>query len=210
MRERTERTVFVGNIQLEVNPKALWKYFKSCGKIEKIWFRSIPINELSAPRKAAVSSKNYGTQKTSKNAYVLFVEPASLDEALKLNGTLWKGRTLRVDRDGKKSRDSDDNETTIFVGNVPLIVDEEELRQFFGECGEIEYIRVIRDQRTLIGKGICYVKYVKKEDMRKSIQMLNGEKFKGRELRIKKSVSVKRMEKKKKKTAEFVKQKLSK
>jgi len=41
IKERKERTVFVGNIALSATSKQLKKHFQACGKIEKIWFRSI-------------------------------------------------------------------------------------------------------------------------------------------------------------------------
>lgn len=41
IKERKERTVFVGNLPLECTPKQLKKYFKTIGKVEKVWFRSI-------------------------------------------------------------------------------------------------------------------------------------------------------------------------
>ena len=42
LKERKERTVFVGNINLDCTLKQLKKYFKSnAGPVEKVWFRSI-------------------------------------------------------------------------------------------------------------------------------------------------------------------------
>lgn len=57
-----------------------------------------------------------------------------------------------------------DYKTTVFIGNLPYDIDEEELREYLSNrCGEIEYVRLIRDKLTYKGKGIGYVKFVKKE-----------------------------------------------
>jgi len=49
--DRKKRTVFVGNIPVEMTPKKLWRIFKACGKIEKIWFRSIAPSTMITDRR---------------------------------------------------------------------------------------------------------------------------------------------------------------
>mmetsp|Transcript_35373 Transcript_35373/g.34408 ORF Transcript_35373/g.34408 Transcript_35373/m.34408 type:complete len:90 (+) Transcript_35373:367-636(+) len=68
--------------------------------------------------------------------------------------------------------------------------------------GKIENVRIIRDRETFIGKGFAYIEFNNKEIMQKAIAEMNGSKFNGRELRVKKAVEAKRMEKKKKKREE--------
>jgi nucleolar protein 12 len=75
-------------------------------------------------------------------------------------------------------------------------VTEEELRQFFSNCGQIENIRVIRDPHTHLGKGIGYITFAEEAGFKQSL-LKNKSKFKDRELRIKKAVPVERLEKKK-------------
>ena len=52
-----------------------------------------------------------------------------------------------------------DFEKTIFVGNLPFEVKEEELRQFCSKVGVVENVRVIRNQFTHKGIGIAYVMF---------------------------------------------------
>jgi len=41
---------------------------------------------------------------------------------------------------------------------------EEELWQHFKNCGDIDYVRIIRDAKTNLGKGFAYIQFkVKKE-----------------------------------------------
>ena len=152
--------------------------------------------------------------------------------ATKMNQTLFKSKHLRVDidkkdcvsqiKDGQKElnqmRNTNDYERSIFIGNLPWVVDEEDLRKHFESVGKIENVRIIRDGQTFIGKGFGYIMFSNKEDMKKSIVEKNGSKFKvfihsfliktikmfqGRELRVKKAVRAERLEKKQRKKREI-------
>jgi RNA recognition motif-containing protein len=55
LKERRERTVFVGNMPLDTTRKYLDKLFGKHGKVEKVWFRSIALDHLSkVPLKAKI------------------------------------------------------------------------------------------------------------------------------------------------------------
>lgn len=41
--ENLEATLFVGNVPLAVERKELRKIFSRYGKVEKVWFRSVPV-----------------------------------------------------------------------------------------------------------------------------------------------------------------------
>jgi nucleolar protein 12 len=102
----------------------------------------------------------------------------------------------------RKSNRMDDYDQTVFIGNLPYVVGEEELREFFADCGEIENVRLIRDAKTFVGKGIGYVMYKTKEAMQEALKKKEGAKFKGRPLRVKRAVDPKRREKKQKRKQE--------
>ena len=76
LKERRQRTCFVGNVPLDLGPKQLKKLFAEYGKIEKIWFRSVAtILDSKMPLKAKVILKEFSDQKDNKNAYVLYEKP---------------------------------------------------------------------------------------------------------------------------------------
>ncbi len=109
------------------------------------------------------------------------------------------GKHIRVDRvkagqsdDGSKKED--DFSTTVFVGNLPFIVSEEEVHEHFSKFGTIQNVRLVRDPKTFIGKGIGFVMYATQDQMRAAI--VGAVKFKGRELRLKKATDPKKREKK--------------
>ena len=169
LEERKKRTIFVGNIPIDLPAKKVWHVFKNCGKVEKIWFRSIPPSSMITDRRNIVKGKLIGNQKNNKNAYILFEDESSIDAALKLNGFLIQEEPpfhLRVDRDVKKE---DDYESTLFIGNLPFIINEEELRAHFESLGKIKNIRIVRDPRTLIGVGIAFIQMENKEEIIKAV-----------------------------------------
>lgn len=112
-----------------------------------------------------------------------------------------------------------DYECTVFIGNLPFVTNEEELRRHFADVAKMEAtslgtanaatdgilnVRVIRDPVTHIGKGIAYIQFTSKMLMRLAIEKKLGSEFKGRQIRIKKAVAPQRLEKKKMRTEQKV------
>ena len=107
---------------------------------------------------------------------------------------------VRVGTDNPEKKDQHDFERTLFVGNLPWVVEEEEIRRHFEKMGgKVEDVRVIRDPNTQIGKGFCYVRMVTVDDMKKIMNNYDRPDFQKRELRIKKATPIERREKKQKK-----------
>jgi nucleolar protein 12 len=100
---------------------------------------------------------------------------------------------IRVDLDGKQENDFD---TSIFIGNLPWVINEEDLRTHFAEAGKILNVRIIRDKDTFIGKGIAYIQFSSPDEMKKALESKNGSTFKGREIRVKRATPSERREKK--------------
>ena len=42
-----------------------------------------------------------------------------------------------MDIEGKDKEEENDYESSVFIGNIPWVVNEEELRSHFKECGKI-------------------------------------------------------------------------
>lgn len=168
------------------------------------------------PLKAKVIMKEYSEQKNSKNAYVLFETAEQAKTAsLALNQyELIGGNHIRVDIDLRDSQGSNQNDydATVFIGNLPFVTNEEDLRRHFADVAKMETagagssnavqdgilnVRVVRDPVTHIGKGIAYIQFTSKMLMRLAIEKKTGSEFRGRQIRIKKAVAPQRLEKKK-------------
>jgi RNA recognition motif-containing protein len=68
----------------------------------------------------------------------------------------------------------------IYVGNMSYEVKEDDLRQAFGEFGEVESVSIIMDKVSGRSKGFGFVEMSTKEAGEAAIAGLNGKDLKGR------------------------------
>ncbi|TYI52319.1 hypothetical protein E1A91_D12G238900v1 [Gossypium mustelinum] len=168
------RTVFVGNLPIKAKKKVLLKEFSKFGEIESVRIRSVPLNDTKKPRKGAIMLKQINENADSVHAYIVFKTEQSAEASLANNMAVIAGNHIRVDRacpPRKKLKAENaplyDNRRTVFVGNLPFDVKDEEIYQLF--CGinnlgsSIEAVRVIRDPQFGVGKGIAYVLFKTRE-----------------------------------------------
>merc|ERR1712100_544681 len=57
--EKTERTVFVGNLSVSTTRKELKKLFKQYGEVETVRIRSVPTKDPKQPKKVALIKKEF-------------------------------------------------------------------------------------------------------------------------------------------------------
>ncbi|KAF9689651.1 hypothetical protein SADUNF_Sadunf01G0114400 [Salix dunnii] len=191
------RTVFVGNLPLKVKKKALIKEFSKFGDVESVRIRSVPIAESKIPRKGAILLKKFNDNVDSVNAYVVFKNEQSAEASLSRNMAVVGSNHIRVDRacpPRKKLKGSDaplyDNKRTVFVGNLPFDVKDEEIYQLFTGikdlASSIEAVRVIRDPHvgnTFVDGMLDRAKRMVKEAANLAIKKRNL-KLRDRELRL--------------------------
>lgn len=149
-------------------------------KVESLRFRSTAYAGAKLPKKAAFVKKDLMSSTTkSTNAYVVYSTAYAAREAVKkLNGTMVLDRHLRVD--GVAHPAKTDHRRCVFVGNLGFVDDEslvdqggenerkrskipsdieEGLWRQFGKAGTVESVRVVRDEKTRVGKGFAYVQF---------------------------------------------------
>ncbi|KAF7829211.1 RNA-binding protein 34 [Senna tora] len=188
------RTIFVGNLPLKVKKKTLLKEFKKFGEVESVRIRSVPILDTKKPRKGAILSKKINDSADSVHAYIVFKTEQSAQASLTHNMALVGGNHIRVDRacpPRKKHKGESvplyDNKRTVFVGNLPFDVKDEELYRLFSGIANlqssIEAVRVIRDPHMSVGKGIAYVLFKTREAANSVVKKRNL-KLRDRELRL--------------------------
>ena len=62
-----------------------------------------------------------------------------------MNGLEYEGHHLRVDR---REASNIPAKRSVFCGNIPFDTTDDEMWEFFEEAGEIDYVRVVRDNTT--------------------------------------------------------------
>ncbi len=70
---------------------------------------------------------------------------------------------------------------TLYVGNLPWSLTEDELLEAFASCTSVEAARIITDRETGRSRGFGFVE-VNEDDAPKAIQNMNGYELKGRKL----------------------------
>ncbi|KAL7111212.1 hypothetical protein ACP275_05G073900 [Erythranthe tilingii] len=163
------RTVFVGNLPLKFKKKEITKVFDKFGEVESVRIRSVPLINGKLPRKGAAMKNHINEKGDSVHAYIVFKTEEAAQASLANNMAVVGGNHIRVDRacpPRKKLKDEAssllyDTKRTVFIGNLPFDVKDEEVYKLF--CGmktletSVEAVRVIRDPGFNVGKGIAYV-----------------------------------------------------
>lgn len=72
----------------------------------------------------------------------------------------------------------------MYVGNIAFNTTEQDLRDLFSEYGEIESLKIMKDQFTEWSRGFGFIEMVDEKDAKKAIATLNGKDFMGKSLTV--------------------------
>jgi len=152
-------------------------------KVESIRFRSTAY-AAKIPRKASYLKGDLLDATTkSTNAYAVYSSKLAARKAAELlNATVVLDRHLRVDQIAHPAKV--DHRRCVFVGNLDFVHDDSHIREdanpeqadkkqkerppadteeglwrHFAKAGKVESVRVVRDQKTRVGKGFAYVQF---------------------------------------------------
>ena len=82
---------------------------------------------------------------------------------------------------------------TIYVGNINYSLGEAEIQKIFEVLGEVESVKIIRDKRTGRSKGFAFIEMPNKKEAMEAIKTLDGKEVAGRNLRVLKAHSTKKV-----------------
>jgi len=74
--------------------------------------------------------------------------------------------------------------TRLYAGNLAYSTTEEELMALFGQAGAVTSVAVIKDRETGRSKGFAFVEMASEAEAQKAIDVANGKKLGGRDLRV--------------------------
>lgn len=72
---------------------------------------------------------------------------------------------------------------SIYVGNLPFSITEDELQEMFSEFGEVQSVKLISDHETGRPRGFGFVE-MERDNAREAINAFNGKEVGGRTLRV--------------------------
>ena len=77
-----------------------------------------------------------------------------------------------------------ENPKKLFVGNLPYRITEDELRELFGQYGELTEVKLIIDRMTGRSRGIAFVEYATEEEAAAAIEALHNYELEGRAMMV--------------------------
>jgi RNA recognition motif-containing protein len=80
----------------------------------------------------------------------------------------------------------------IYVGNLNFKVNEDDLRELFGEFGEVTSAKIILDKYSGRSRGFGFVEMANNSEGNKAIEELNGATYEDRVLKVNESKPKKR------------------
>lgn len=78
---------------------------------------------------------------------------------------------------------------TLYVGNISYSMKEDELKNAFGQYGEVVSVKVIIDKRTGKSKGYGFVEMGSDADADAALSNMNGKELAGRNVKVNKANS---------------------
>ncbi|KAL8060168.1 hypothetical protein ABFX02_02G006600 [Erythranthe guttata] len=171
--ERDQRTVFAYQISLKAGERDVYEFFSRAGKVRDVQL---------------IMDRN--TRRSKGVGYVEFYDSMSVPMAIALSGQPLLGTPVMV-----KPSEAEKNlvQSTaavpvgggllgpysggarkLYVGNLPLTIKEDQLRQVFEAFGTIELVQMPVDPGTGSCKGFAFIQYARLEDA-KAAQNLNGQ-----------------------------------
>ncbi|MDO8575558.1 MAG: RNA-binding protein [bacterium] len=72
----------------------------------------------------------------------------------------------------------------LYVGGVPYSTNDEILRKYFEQAGEVTSATIIMDRATNRSKGFGFVEFANDADADNAVSMFNGKEFEGRKLTV--------------------------
>lgn len=181
---RIEDTLFVGNVTLHVSEKELLrKLGLKKSEVESLRFRSLPIHpKFSANRKVGAALECFSGNCNTKNAYIILKDGGRMKQIIEeFSGTVLAGNSLRLTPASKGNQFSTfDRKRTVFIGGLPKLCTEDELRKFVTvslneDC--VSSVRIIKSATTGKPKGFGFVLFKDRKFVISSIKTLNGVQF---------------------------------
>jgi nucleolin len=182
---------FLGNLSYSIEDDAVREFFKDVGPITDIhWLTD------------KESGQFYGS------GFIEFGTPAEAQAALAKAGEDLLGRPLKIDLAKPRAPRADggagggagggfkkkpfevkplgpkpDGCNTVFMGNLSYQIDEDAVKTFFADCGEIANIRWLTDRETGDFKGCGFCEFASSDSV-DNVVAKNGQDLMGRPLRL--------------------------
>ncbi|KAK6159598.1 hypothetical protein DH2020_006912 [Rehmannia glutinosa] len=169
--ERDQRTVFAYQISLKAGERDVYEFFSRAGKVRDVQL---------------IMDRN--TRRSKGVGYIEFYDVMSVPMAIALSGQPLLGQPVMVKpSEAEKNLVQSTAGVTggglgpysggarrLYVGNLPVTIKEDQLRQVFEAFGTVELVQMPTDPGAVNCKGYAFIQFARLEDA-KAAQNLNGQ-----------------------------------
>lgn len=161
-----EATVWVGNLEAEVDEEILWELCTQAG----------PVASMTMPRDNI-------TREHSSYAFVEFKNEVDADYAMKtLNMIRLFGKSIKVNKASRENKEQDIG-ANVFVGNLDPEVDEQLLYSTFSAFGQVAEAKVMYDDDGN-PRGFGFIKFAGFDSADAAIMAMNGQYLSSKPLHV--------------------------
>ncbi|TFF29731.1 RNA recognition motif domain-containing protein [Mucilaginibacter psychrotolerans] len=72
----------------------------------------------------------------------------------------------------------------VFIGGLPLEVNEAELNAVFEDFGPVKSLRIVKDRETKESRGFGFVEMVNDDEAKEAIRCMNGQSYYGKRITV--------------------------
>jgi nucleolin len=172
---------YVGNLSWSIDEAAIKEFFKDCGTITDVhWLEDKESGKFLG--KGFITFENV---EQARKAYALkdqecMGRPIQVDYARPREGG---GGGSRGGGGDRPLSEKPEGCTTVFLGNLSFDIDDDAVKAFAKDCGNITSIRWLTHRDTGDFKGCGFAEFDSTEAVDKFV-LLNGQKLMGRPIRI--------------------------
>ena len=173
--------LFLGNLSYDMTDEIIKEFFKDCGTITDVFW-------LEDKTDGRFLGRGFVTFETLDQARLA---RAKKDEEVMGRAILIDYARPRADgstgggkqREARPLSERPEGCTTVFLGNLDFNIEEDDVKKFAKDCGEIASIRWLTHRDTGDFKGCGFCEFTTSEAVDKFVK-LNGQKLNGRAIRI--------------------------
>jgi len=173
--------LFLGNLSYDMTDEIIKEFFKDCGTITDVfWLEDKTDGKFLGRGFVTFETLDQARLARAKKEEEVMGRAILIDYARpRADGTTGGGKT----REARPLSERPEGCTTVFLGNLDFNIEEDDVKKFAKDCGEIASIRWLTDRDTGDFKGCGFCEFTTSEAVDKFIK-LNGQKLNGRDIRI--------------------------
>lgn len=185
---RQAKRLYVGNLPRGANEHTIMGFFRHCFQEAKLLPPGIgdPVTEVSI---------NYD----KGFCFIEVLTPELATKAIGFDGMLFDGNPIRVKRpkdyipppEGDPAGDGagmiPEGPNKVFVGGLPIGLNEAQVRELLSEFGELRAFHLVMDHSANVSKGFGFCEWADPSVTDRACEALNGMELQGRRLQVQRS-----------------------